>query len=149
MSQNFKEWTIEDVIKEMKESIGHPNGMKIFRNCILDEGNPTVSEIITDPSGAQYRNLTWDSPLNKTDAVTLSPKNDGSFEGLLVVETVSHAWSDIIGHIVSRPKLMAFLPTSSDADNITKRLMGNYYRIAAVEIDFTQLNQQISNRMDE
>lgn len=143
MVHNFKDWTIEDVIKDMKESIGPPKGMKIFRNCILDEGNPTVSGIITDPSGVQYRNLTWDSPLNKTDAVTLSTENDGSFEGLLVVETASPEWGDIIGHIVSRPKLMVFPPTSSDADNFSKRLRGKYYRIAAVEIDITQLNIQI------
>jgi len=134
-SLNFKEWTTKDVIDEIKESIGPHTCMKIFRNCILDEGNLIVSDSFINPSGETSRTLILDSPLKITDTVTISTENDGSFEGLLIVEAASNDNQDVIGYIVSEPKLMAAPKTSADADSPTKRLAGQYFRIAAVEID--------------
>lgn len=110
-------------------------GLKL--TCILDEGAPTVSDNITDQSGAKITGLTWASALQKNEWVALSAETSNTYDachGLPVVEAVSNGDDLVVGRIVSEPQMKVMPASSAVADSLTKRLAGEYYRVATVEI---------------
>lgn len=110
-------------------------GIKI--TCILDEGNPTVSDSIVDSSGAKVTGLTFASALKKNEWVALSTETSNTYaacDGMPVVEAVSNGDDFVVGRIVSEPQIVVMPATSGVADSLTKRLAAKYYRIATVEI---------------
>jgi len=105
--------------------------------CILDEGNPTVSDNIIDQSGAKVTGLTWASALKKNEWVALSVETSNTYaacNGMFVVEAVSNGDDFVVGRIVSTPQIEVMPATSGVADSLTKRLAARYYRVATVEI---------------
>jgi len=112
-------------------------GGGILLTCILDEGNPTVSDTIIDQSGATVTGLTWASALKKNEWVALSVETSNTYaacDGLPVVETVANGDDFVVGRIVSTPQIVVMPATSGVADSLTKRLAAKYYRVATVEI---------------
>jgi len=112
-------------------------GGGILLTCILDEGNPTVSDSIIDQSGATVTGLTWASALKKNEWVALSVETSNTYaacNGLPVVEAVSNGDDLVVGRIVSTPQITVMPATSGVADSLTKRLAAQYYRVATVEI---------------
>jgi len=110
-------------------------GIKL--TCILDEGNPTVSDNMIDQSGAKVTGLTWASALRKGEWVALSTATSNTYtacDGMPVTETVSNADDFVIGRIVSEPQPVVMPASSSVANSLTKRLAGKYYRVATVEV---------------
>lgn len=109
-------------------------GTKI--TCILNEGNPTVGNAY-DGSGKKTKSLTWASELHKDELVTLDASTSNTHEatdGMPVVKTIANSDTLIIGKIVSEPELVKRPATSAAADSLTKRLAGEYYRIATVRL---------------
>ena len=112
-------------------------GGGIQLTCILDEGNPTVGVRTYGPGGTYEKGLTFASELRKGEPVTLSGETSNTYEackGMPVVEQVSNGDDKVIGMIVSEPRLVKFPATSGVADDLTKRLAAQYYRVATVEI---------------
>lgn len=110
-------------------------GLKL--TCILDEGNPTVSDNMIDQAGAKVSGLAWASALRKGEWIALSKESSNTYaacDGLPVVEAVSDTDDLVMGRIISEPQLVAMPASSVVADSLTKRLAGKYYRIATVEI---------------
>lgn len=105
--------------------------------CILDEGAPTVNSRMYGPGGTYEKGHTWATELRKDDVIALSNATSNTYEackGLPVVETVSNGDDLVIGQIVSEPRLVVVPPNTIDANTLTKRLAGQYYRVATVEI---------------
>ena len=112
-------------------------GGVIQLTCILDEGAPTVTARTYGTGGTYETGHTWASELRKDDVVTLSAETSNTYEacrGLPVVETVTNGDDKVIGQIVTEPRLVVTPPNTTDSDSLTKRLAGQYYRVATVEI---------------
>jgi len=106
--------------------------------CILDEGAPTVTARTYGPSGTFEAGTVWGATeLRKGDPVALSVETSNTYiacRGKPVVEQVSNGDNFVIGMITSEPQLIVTPPTTTAADDLTKRLAGKYYREATVEI---------------
>ncbi len=107
--------------------------------CILDEGAPTITDSGTyfGETGQTEKVLTWATPLVEGDWVALSDDAVCTYErcdGLPCVERPVAGETCIIGRIVSTPKPQKFPAADADADTLTERLEGDYYRTAVVEI---------------
>lgn len=107
--------------------------------CILDEGAPTVtaSGSVFDDGNTTARSLTWASQLARGNLVAIS--NDvactwAATDGLPVMEQAVNTESFTIGQIVSAPKLVKFPAETADANLLTERLAGGYFRTAMVEL---------------
>lgn len=102
--------------------------------CILNEGNPTVGTGYT-PTGLKMPINTWAGELHRGEIVSIDPSTSNTYEacgGLPVVKAVANGEATIIGIIETEPKLIKKIPASTDADSLTKRLAGEYYRTATV-----------------
>ena len=105
--------------------------------CILNEGNPTVSSRVYNRLGNYDEGLTFAAELHEGDFVALANDADCTFTatgGLPVVEKAVNTESLVIGKIVGTPRMVRTPAASGDADTLAKRLAGNYYRVAVVEI---------------
>jgi len=105
--------------------------------CILDEGTPTVTDRTYGPGGTYETGMTFASELRVDDVVTLSGATSNTYaacKGMPVVETVSNGDDKVIGIITSTPMLVKMPATSTLGDSLTKRLAGQYYRVATVEV---------------
>lgn len=102
--------------------------------CILNEGNPTVGSAYTS-TNYKVNTVTWASELHKGEIVAIDPTSTNTFsatKGLPVVKPVANGDATIIGIIETEPWLQKKIGASTDADSLTKRLSGEYYRTATV-----------------
>lgn len=112
----------------------YPGGIRI--TCILNEGAPTVATSY-DELGRSATGLTWAAELEENNLVALTNTTDVTYAacgGIPCVETAVTTETLVIGRIVSTPKLQNFPAATGDADDLAKRLAGEYYRTAVVEI---------------
>lgn len=107
--------------------------------CILDEGAPTVtaSGSYFGVTGETEQVLTWTTPLIEGEWVACS--NDAECTciacgNLPCVERPVNGETLTIGRIISTPKLQAMPADTAAGDSLAKRLAGDYYRTAVVEI---------------
>jgi len=113
----------------------YPGGIRV--TCILNEGNPTVTATSFDEIGRSAKGLTWASELEENNLVAIDNSSNCTYVacgGIPCVERATNAETLVIGRIVSVPKLQAFPATSALANTLSKRLAGEYYRTALVEI---------------
>lgn len=102
--------------------------------CILNEGNPTVGTGYT-PTGLKMPVVTWASELHRGEIVAIDASTTNTYEacgGLPVVRPIADADATILGIIETEPKLVKKIPASADADSLSERLAGEYYRTATV-----------------
>lgn len=112
----------------------YPGGIRI--TCILDEGAPTVGTSY-DQMGQNQKTLTWAAELAEGDVVAISNDTACTFDacgGIPCVEKAVDGETLIIGQIVSTPRLLQFPAASADANDLSERLAGKYYRVAVVEV---------------
>ncbi|RKX64423.1 MAG: hypothetical protein DRP42_06390 [Tenericutes bacterium] len=105
--------------------------------CILDEGAITVTDRMYGVGGTYETGISYASELREGDIVTLSDETSNTYDackGMPVVETVANADDKVIGIITSSPRPVIMPAATGDADSLTKRLAGQYYRVATVEI---------------
>lgn len=111
----------------------YPGGIRI--TCILDEGAPTVSTSY-DQLGRSQPSLTWAAELAEGDVVAISNNTACTFDacgGIPCVEKAVTGKTLVVGQIVSPPRLLQFPAASADANDLSERLAGKYYRVAVVE----------------
>ena len=112
-------------------------GIKI--TCILNEGAPTVaaSGSYFGQTGETEKVLTWASALEEGDWVAISNDTVCTFVacgGIPCVERPVNAETLVIGRIKSTPKLQRMPANTAAGDTLAKRLAGDYYRTAELEI---------------
>lgn len=116
----------------------HPGLKNVTKTCILNEGAPTVVDRSYGADGLWEKTLTWATELYPGDYVAICNDTDVTFSacgGVPVVEKAANAESLVVGKIVSVPRPNMFFPASSaDANDLSERLAGKYYRVANVEI---------------
>jgi hypothetical protein len=105
--------------------------------CILDEGNVTPGTGV-DAYGREQTTYAFASGLSEGDWVALSNDANNTFKntnGLILVEKAVNGEGLVLGRIVSTPTAMKKAPAlSTDANSLTKRLSGGFYRKARVEL---------------
>lgn len=112
----------------------YPGGIRV--TCILDEGAPTIIDSF-DQMGREAKSYTFATPLKEGDIVALSASTECTYEacgGIPCVELPNDGETTVLGQIVSTPKLQKMAASDTPADSLAKRLAGEYYRVAAVEI---------------
>lgn len=105
--------------------------------CILDEGAITVTDRTFGSGGTYETGMTFATELREGDVVTLSDATSNTYEackGMPVVETVSNGDDKVFGIITSSPRLVIMPANTAAGDSLTKRLAGQYYRVATVEV---------------
>lgn len=116
----------------------HPGLKNVTKTCILNEGAPTVTDRTYGADGLWEKTLVWASELYPGDYVAICNTTDVTFEacgGVPVVEKAVNAETLVVGKIVSLPRPNMFFPAASaDANDLSERLAGKYYRVANVEI---------------
>ena len=116
----------------------HPGLKNVTKTCILNEGAPTVVDRSYGADGLWEKTLTWATELYPGDYVAICNDTDVTFSacgGVPVVEKAANAESLVVGKIVSVPRPNMFFPAASaDANDLSERLAGKYYRVANVEI---------------
>ena len=113
----------------------YSGGIRI--TCILNEGNPTIATTSYDEMGKSAKGLTWASELEENNLVAIDNSSNCTYAacgGIPCVERATATETLVIGRIVSTPKLQRFPATSALANTLAKRLAGEYYRTAVVEI---------------
>lgn len=112
---------------------GNVNRGGIELPCILQEGNITVAANTFGPDGYKDTGVTLASGLVKDEWVVLDTDTANTFiatYGLPVVKKITSG-SLLLGKIVSEPRWMAALPTTSQNTWATM-LAGKYVRVATV-----------------
>ena len=112
----------------------YPGGIRI--TCILDEGAPTIVTSY-DQQNRSQKTLTWASEIEEGDYVGISNDTAGTYAacgGIPLVETPVDKETLVIGRVRSTPRLVRFPAADADANDLSERLAGKYYRIALVEI---------------
>ena len=112
----------------------YPGGIRV--TCILDEGAPTIVDSF-DAMGREAASYTFATPLKEGDIVALSNDVACTYtltKGNVVVERPVDGETLVIGQIVSTPKLNSMPSEDADANLLSERLAGDYFRTANVEI---------------
>lgn len=112
----------------------YAGGVRI--TAILDEGAPTIVDSF-DQMGLEAKSYTFATPLKEGDVVALSNDTGCTYaltKGNPVVEKSVDGETLVIGQIVSTPKLQTMAAADADADSLAKRLAGDYFRTAIVEV---------------
>jgi hypothetical protein len=105
--------------------------------AILEEGNITISTGI-DGTGREQTIYVGATPLAEGEPVAIVNSSENTYSatnGNILVERPVNTEGLVIGCIYGTPGALKKNPaTAAAADSLTKRLTGNYHKLAAVEI---------------
>jgi len=119
-----------------ESSISGDVGGGIQLTCILEEGNVTVSDVAMNSSGFKERTFSLATPIAKNMPVCLYDSTEATYDatlGMPMMKTIVSGGKGI-GRVVSEPRWQKLPSVSADADSLTKRLTGQFYRVATVEL---------------
>lgn len=105
--------------------------------AILEEGNITISTDI-DGTGRERTTYPRAASLAEGDPVAIVNSSENTYtatNGNILVERPQNGEGLTIGKVYGTPGSLKQVPaTAGAADSLTKRLSGNYHRLASVEI---------------